>query len=155
MYFFILISLVVFLIFIKTIFNFFKYKQKEKFDKNSIYSLLRQNLSLEEALKKELSDLNKFNNIGLTEGVVNSVAEKISELQSMMDVDNVIEIYSTFIYRYIFRCGKLKNPHNIDETKLIRALYDMNFKQGGNGKTDSYFVLAEDKGEDFEKKYPN
>lgn len=119
--------------------KFLKYRVREKGDKNSIYYRLSEGLTLNEAIEKEFSDLNKFSKIGLTPQVIKTVANEIANLEERMTVDNVIEIYSTFIYRYIFRNGQLKNPSNLDETKILRVIYSLEFIE-----KDGYFVIKPD-----------
>ncbi len=126
--------------------KFSKYKTREKGDKNAIHYDLSNGLTLSEAIEKEFSDLNKFSKIGLTPRVIKTVANEIANLEEQITVDNAIEIYSAFIYRYIFRNGQLKNPSNLDETKILRAIYNLEFIE-----KNGYFVLKPEK--DFGK-YP-
>ncbi|MCK9573636.1 MAG: hypothetical protein M0R20_04485 [Candidatus Omnitrophica bacterium] len=136
--------------FIWVAWGFIKYKSKERMDKNEIYSYLRDGLSLEYALRKTFSNLNKFQNLGLQELTLNRVSEKIAGLINKTDMDNVIEIYSDFIHRYIFRGGQLKNPQSLSDQKILYALESMEFNE-----RNGYFVIKPDKNDDFDNKYPN
>lgn len=76
------------------------------------------------------------------------MSREISYLAKMTDIDNVIEIYSTFIHRYIYRDGRIKKPTNLSDQKIIYALETLDFNERGG-----YFVIKPDVGEDFDKKY--
>ncbi len=65
-----------------------------------------------------------------------------------MGTDNVVEIYSTFIHRYIFRDGRLKNPKNLSDQKILYALETLEFNE-----RNGYFVIKPDKDDDFDNKY--
>ncbi|MCG2726779.1 MAG: hypothetical protein L6420_11125 [Elusimicrobia bacterium] len=65
-----------------------------------------------------------------------------------MNTENVVEIYSSFINRYIYKSGKIPNPKNISDKKIIYAIENLNL-HNGNG----YFVIWNDKPKDFNKKY--
>ncbi|PIP17782.1 MAG: hypothetical protein COX43_02395 [Parcubacteria group bacterium CG23_combo_of_CG06-09_8_20_14_all_35_9] len=136
--------------FISTVWAFFKYKNKERMDKNEIGSYLSEGLSLSKALEKVFSSLNKYYNLGLRTSTVEQVSNGIAELEKTMDTSNVVEIYSTFIYRYVFRNGKNKKPTNISDQKIIYALETLDFNE-----RNGYFVIKPDKDEDFDKKYPD
>jgi|SRR3989344_1938996 len=137
-------------IFLWFIWGFIKYKSKERMDKNEIYSYLRDGLDLEHALQKTFSNLNKFQNLGLQESTLNRVSGKMASLVNRMDADNVVEIYSTFIHRYIFRDGQLKNPKNLSDQKILYALEAMEFNE-----RNGYFVIKSDRENDFDNKYPD
>ena len=68
----------------------------------------------------------------------------------MMNTNNVIEIYSTFIHRYIYKDGRIKKPTNLSDKKIIYALETLGFNE-----RNGYFVIKPDKGDDFDKKYPD
>ncbi len=136
--------------FISTVWAFFKYKNKGRMDKNEIGSYLSEGLSLSKAIEKAFSNLNNYNNIGLRPSTIERVGKGIAELEKTMDVGNVVEIYSTFVHRYIFRNGKNKKPTNISDQKIIYALETLDFND-----RNGYFVIKPDRGEDFDKKYPD
>ena len=118
-------------------------------DKNEVYSYLRDGLSLEEALRTAFSNLNKYQSIGLHNSTINKVSSGIAGLAKKMDTDNVIEIYSTFIHRYIYKDGRTKKPTNLSDEKIICALETLDFNE-----RNGYFVIKSDKDDDFDKKYP-
>ena len=136
--------------FLWIVWGFIKYKSKERMDKNEIYSYLHDGLDLEHALKKTFFNLNKFQNLGLQESTLNRVSEKMARLTNTMDTDNVVEIYSTFIHRYIFRDGQLKNPKNLSDQKVLYALETLEFNE-----RNGYFVIKPDRDNDFDNKYPD
>jgi hypothetical protein len=144
----IVILIVVFFLWI--VWGFVKYKNKERMDKNEVYSYLRDGLSLEESLRTAFSNLNKYQSIGLHNSTINKVSSGIAGLATKMDTVNVIEIYSTFIQRYIYRDGRTKKPTNLSDEKIIYALETLDFNE-----RNGYFVIKTDKDDDFDKKYPD
>lgn len=138
------------LLFISTVWAFFKYKNKARMDKNEIGSYLSEGLPLSIAIEKAFSNLNKYHNLGLQSSTIERVSNGIAELEKMMDASNVVEIYSTFVHRYIFGSGMNKKPTNLSDQKIIYALETLKF-DSRNG----YFVIGQDSGEDFDKKYPD
>ena len=135
--------------FISSVWAFFKYKTKERFDKNEIGSYLSEGFSLQKAIEKAFSNLNKFDNLGLHQTTIERVSSEIASLEKRMNASNVVEIYSTFIHRYIFRNGSRKKPKNLSDRKIIYALETLDFDE-----RNGYFLMRADKDEDFDKKYP-
>ncbi|KKS39530.1 hypothetical protein A3H03_02815 [Candidatus Kuenenbacteria bacterium RIFCSPLOWO2_12_FULL_42_13] len=133
------------------VYGFIKHKQTIRMDKNEIYSYLNGGLSLKEALKKAFFNLNKYEALGLSDLTVDSVSRKLAGLSIKMDNENIVEIYSDFVYRYIYRQrnGRLKKPIDVSDEKVIYALDTLDIN-GRNG----YFVIKPDKGEEIDKKYP-
>lgn len=146
----ILIIVLFLLFFISTVWAFFKYKKKERMDKNEIGLYLSKGLPLSVAVTKAFSNLNKQHVLGLQSSTIEKVSSGIAELEQIMDTSNVIEIYSIFVYRYIFRCGKKYKPANLSDQKIIYALETLKL-DSRNG----YFVIGRDSGEDFDRKYPD
>ncbi len=148
---FLIIVIIAYLLFFQVpiVWRFIEYKKLEKSYKKEIYEYLyRRGLSLSGSLEMAFSNLNESKNIKLDHSIVFVVAREISNLNKIMSVENVIEIYSQFIYRYIFNNGKDKKPKEISKEKLIYALDNIDF-DNYNG----YFVIKPDKGDDFDKKY--
>ena len=143
------IAILIVVFFLWIVWGFIKYKNKERTDKNEVYSYLRDGLSLEEALRTAFSNLNKYQSIGLHNSTINKVSSGIAGLAKKMDTDNVIEIYSTFIHRYIYKDGRTKKPTNLSDEKIIYALETLDFNE-----RNGYFVIKSDKDDDFDKKYP-
>lgn len=135
--------------FLLVVWGFMKYKNKERMDKNEVYSYIRDGLSLEESLRTAFSNLNKYQALGLHNSTIDKVGNILAGLEKMMDTNNIIEIYSTFIHRYIYRDGRLKKPTNLSDEKIIYALENLDFNE-----RNGYFVIKPDKDEDFVKKYP-
>jgi hypothetical protein len=136
--------------FIWTVWGFLKYKQMERMDKNEITSYLRDGLSLHEALKRAFSNLNKFKHLGLQEATVEKVSDGIAGLEKMMSAGNVVEIYSSFIHRYIYRNGKYKTPHNLSDQKIVYAIQALGLQE-----RNGYYVIKPDEGVEIDKKYPD
>jgi len=103
---------------------------------------------LKQSLQKAFSNLNKIQNLGLQNSTINRVSTKIANLVNIMNIDNVIEIYSTFVYRYIFENGRVKKPTNLSDQKIIYAVETLEFNE-----LNGYFVLKPDTGDDLDKKY--
>ncbi len=148
---FLIIVIIAYLLFflVPIVWKFIEYKKLEKSYKQEIYEhLYRKGNSLSKSLEMAFSNLNEFKNLKLDYSIVLMVAREMSILNKIMSVENVIEIYPQFIYRYIFNNGKNKRPKEISKEKLIYALENMSFDNNLG-----YFVLKPDKGDDFDKKY--
>lgn len=145
---FIILSVVVIFI-VWNIWSFLKYKKNEAKNKMTIQRYLSNGLTLDKALGKAFSDLNENLKLGLSSSTITIVAEKVADLNKMMGVDNVVEIYSTFIHRYIFRCTR-KKSRSVSDTKIIYAIENMEIDE-----RNGYFVIKPDTEKDFDKKYPN
>ena len=144
------ISILIVGILLWVVWSFVKYKNNERMDKNEIYSYLRDGLSLGQALKTAFSNLNKYETLNLREATIDRVSSEMANLEKTMSVDNVIESYSTFIHRYIYRDGSRKNPKNLSDQKILYALGTLDFDEH-NG----YFLMKADKDDEFHKKYPD
>ena len=72
-------------------------------DKNEIGSYLSEGLPIAKAIEKAFLNLNKYQNLGLRSSTIERVSNGIAGLGKTMDTSNVVEIYSTFVHRYIFR----------------------------------------------------
>jgi hypothetical protein len=130
------------------IWEFIKYRNKNKLFENEVYSHINNGLSLEDALKLSFIRLNNSQNFGLSDSTIIKVCDKIVDLEKRMNTENVVEIYSSFINRYIYKSGKITNPKNISDKKIIYAIENLNL-HNGNG----YFVIWNDKPEDLNKKH--
>jgi len=132
------------------VFAFLKYKKKEARDKREVHAYIASGLTLAQAIEKAFFGLNEDFKMGLSRSTISTVANEIAGLKGMMSADNVIEIYSTFIHRYIFRDDTNKDALNIEDSKILYALSHLNFDGKGG-----YFVIRPDANdEDFDKKYP-
>lgn len=144
---FIILAVVGFILW--NIFAFVRYKGRESKDKDRITGYLRSILSLTEAIQKVFSELNDSLPNRLKTETISTVAEKIASLQNQMEMENVIEIYSTFVYRYI--CRNSNRPHpNVNDRNVLYAVNNMTFEQ-----RNGYFVLKPDSDEEIDKKYPS
>lgn len=131
-----------------TVWGFVKYKSKERMAKNEIYSYINDGLLLPEAIKKSLMNVKEYTNLNLDKATINKVGDIIASLSNRMNIDNVIEIYSTFIHRYIYRDGRNKKADNIEDKKIIYAVENLELNE-----RNGYFVIQPDKGDDWDKKY--
>mgnify|MGYP001577285572 FL=1 len=125
-----------------------KYKKTEAKDKQKIMSYIQSGLTLSDAIEKDFLDLSNRLPSKLNQQTISAVSQQLAALQSMMSVDNVIEIYSTFIYRYINRNTSKPHP-NVKDEQVLYAVHSMDFDQ-----LNGYFRLKADKGDDFSNKYP-
>ena len=125
-----------------------KYKKSESKNKKKIMSYIQSGLSLSDAIEKDILDLNNRMPSKLNQQTIHTVSQQLAALQSIMSVDNVIEIYSTFIHRYINR-NKSKPHPNVRDEKVLYAVQSMDFDE-----LNGYFRLKADKGDDFTNKYP-
>ncbi len=136
--------------FLWNIWAFLKYKKIERKDKNEISSYILEGMSLAEAIEKTFSNLNNRKDIGLRPETIEKVSNELEELITIMDVSNVVEIYLTFLHRYIFDFGRNMNPKNISDEKIIYAVETLDFNERGG-----YFVVKTDRAEEIDKKYPD
>lgn len=143
----IVILLIAFLLWV--VWGFLKYKRNEKQAKAIIYECISKGMSLHDAVHVTFANLNQSYELGLSENTVQKIADKISGLTTKMDLDNAIEIYATFLHRYIFRDGPVKKPQGVSDEKVRYAIESMQFDE-----RNGYFVIKYDSGEDFDLKYP-
>lgn len=130
------------------IFGFLRYKKKESTDKTKVAGLIEAGVALSEAIERVFSEFNASLPKPLTANTVSIVARHISSLQEEMTVGNVIEIYSTFVYRYI--CRNSTRPHpNVTDNNVLFAVRNMTFDE-----RNGYFVLKADNDTEIDKKYP-
>ncbi len=131
------------------IWGFIKYKRNEGQAKKIIYQCISKGMSLEKAVLLTFSNLNESHKLGLSPNTINRVARKISELTAKMDLDNAIEIYATFLHRYLFKTDSLKTSTGVSDTGVLYAIESMEFNE-----RNGYFVLKPDHGEKDDPKYP-
>lgn len=132
-----------------TVYGFIKYKRNEGEAKKIIYQCISRGMSLEKTVLLTFSNLNESHKLGLSPDTINKVAEKISELTAKMDLDNAIEIYATFLHRYLFETDSLKTAAGVSDAQVLRAIESMEFNE-----RNGYFVLKPDHGEKDDPKYP-
>ncbi len=145
------IAALIIFFFLWLVFDFLKYQGKERLNKNKVFSYLQDGLSLAQALKLALSNLNKNKALNLSDSIIERISSDIASLGDRMDVRNVVDVFSDFIYRYIFYHGKYKNPKNLSEEKIIYALETLELQDRGG-----YYVIKPDMDRDeFRKKYSN
>jgi hypothetical protein len=129
--------------------GYWKYRRRERMDKNEIGAYLSRGDSLVEAIEKAFGNLNAEMDLRLQNSTIRKVAEKISDFQSIMPVENVVEIYSTCMSRYVFQTETVKNPTGVSDEQILYAIEKVELiEQNG------YFVVAADR-TDIEKKYPS
>ena len=133
------------------IWGFFKFRLITRGTKVAIRLHLASGLTLFDAIKKAFLDLNMSRNLGLHEITIEKVSSKIANLETIMDTDNVVEIYLTFIWRYIFRDGRKMKPTNLEDQKIIYALENLDF----NEKNGFYVIKPDTDYNEIDKKLPN
>lgn len=106
-------------------------------------------MSLEKTILLTFSNLNESHKLGLSQNTINRVASKISELTTKMDLDNAIEIYASFLHRYLFETDSLKTSAGVSDAQVLYAIESMEFNE-----RNGYFVLKSDHGEKDDPKYP-
>ena len=119
---------VLYLIF-RQIFRFLKYLSFEKRYKNEIKLYLRDGVLLPEAIAQAFRNLNKDKKIGLSDSTINEISYGLSELVQKMDTENVIDIYASFIYLYVFYNGKDMGATYITDEKLTNYFLGLNLQQ--------------------------
>ncbi len=130
-------------------FGFFKYKKQEAQIKRAIQEFMQSGMSLHDAITRHLVELNDSLGLGLSEPVIRLTANTVSSLSSRMDADNVVEIYATVLYRYVFRNGTVATPERLDEARFSYAIEHLNLAERGG-----YYVVKPDFGKDIDLKYP-
>lgn len=133
-----------------TVYGFIKYKRNEGEAKKIIYQCIAKGMSLEKAILLTFSNLNESHKLSLSQNTINRVANKISELTTKMDLDNAIEIFTTFLHRYLFEVDSLKTSAGISDAQVLYAIESMEFNE-----RNGYFVLKPDHGEKDDPKYPH
>ena len=131
------------------IWGFIKYKRNEGQAKKIVYQCISKGMSLEKAVSLTFSNLNESHKLGLSLNTINKVANNISELTSKMDLDNAIEIYATFLHRYLFEMDSLKTSVGVSDAQVLYAIESMEFNE-----RNGYFVLKPDHGGKDDPKYP-
>lgn len=132
-----------------TVYGFIKYKRNEGEAKKIIYQCISEGMSLEKAVLLTFSNLNESHKLGLSADIINEVAQKISGLTTKMDLDNAIEIYATFLHRYILEMDSLKTSTGVSDAQVLYAIESTEFNE-----RSGYFVLKSDHGEKDDPKYP-
>ena len=128
--------------------GFIRYKKKESKDKTNVAGLIASGVALPEAIERVFVELNVSLPNKLAADTVSLVAMHISSLQEKMDTENIIEIYSTFVYRYV--CRNSTRPHpNVTDNNVLYAVRNMTFDE-----RNGYFVLKVDDESEIDKKYP-
>lgn len=110
---------------------------------------LSEGRSITQAIEQVFSDLNRRLTLGLRTSTIAAVSEKIGSLASDMELDNVAEIYSTFVHRYVFRDGAQLSPNKLDDEKILIAANELRLSE-----SNGYFVLSPDSQKDIERKSP-
>jgi len=132
-----------------TFFGFLQYKRLEAKDKSTISQLLSQGHDLMSAFTTALADLNTRYDLSLSQQTISHVANKIAEVAPQMGSGNVIEIYSTFVHRYLFRDKPRRTGVKLGQTKVVYAADNIDLQE-----RNGYFVIRPDTPEDIELKYP-
>jgi hypothetical protein len=124
------ILLLVLAFFAWTVWRFLKYKRQESEDKRKVGYYFSTGASLAEAIELAFSDLNRTANCGLHSDTIHAIAHKLVSLSELMDASNVVEIYSSFVERYVLLKGRVaivrdvpsKKSVKLDEARLLYAV---------------------------------
>src|SRR6266478_1500726 len=151
------ILLLVLAFFAWTFWRFLKYKRQESGDKRKVGYYLSTGTSLPEAIELAFSDLNRTVNCGLRSDTIHAIAHKLASLSRIMDASNVVEIYSSFVERYVLLRGRVavvtdvssKKSLKLDEARLLYAVERLDLV-ARNG----HYCLKPSTEEDFSTKYP-
>lgn len=138
-------------------FGFSDYKRQERGDKRQVVQKLQEGLSLREALEEVFNDLNKHFDLGLGNNTVQEVAKVIADLEGKMDLENVIEIYSSFIYWCIFDGGKFgfgkeekRSNYKFRDESVLYAVNNLSLRESGG----YYALRADSDPEELSRKRP-
>ena len=151
------ILLLVLAFFAWTVWGFLKYKRQEGRDKREIGYYLSTGASLVEAKELAFSDLNRNANCGLRSDTIHGIAHKLASLSGVMDASNVVEIYSSFVERYVLLRGRVavvrdvpsKKSLKLDEARLLYAVEHLDLVD-----RNGYYCLKPSTEEDFKTRYP-
>jgi hypothetical protein len=122
------------------IFRFRRYLSFERRCKNEISSYLQKGISLPEAIAQAFSNLNIDKKIGLSEATINRISFGMNDLLQKMDIENVIDIYASFIYLYVFSNGRNMNAFNVTDEKLTNYFFSLKLRQ-----KNGYYALEHSK----------
>lgn len=123
----------VFLYIIWEIVNFITFKSITKIDKKTITINSKNNISVENSIKSIFTKLNKRKKINLEESTIDKVSKKLSTLQDTMPIENVSEIFTSFIFWYVLKGNMFNDPINISDEYILSSVENMNIKKGKNG----------------------
>ncbi|MGI6374113.1 MAG: hypothetical protein ACOX0C_02145 [Patescibacteria group bacterium] len=118
------------------LFRFIIFTNLRKAYKKIINRYVAEGLSLFEAINNDFEKLNKSRNLNLQTDTIEKVSHKIAELQKIMDIDNVAEVYSAFLFWHIFKSKVGLSPNNLSDQKIILASENMKFNE-----KNGYYVL--------------
>jgi hypothetical protein len=135
----IILALLLLLIFWQ-VFNFLKYLSFERRCKNEISSYLQDGFLLPKAIARAFSNLNEDKKIGLSDLTINRISYGMNDFLQKMDVENVIDIYASFIYLYVFSNGRNMNAVGITDEKLTNYFLDLNLRN-----KNGYYVIKHGK----------
>jgi len=144
----------VLLFFIRTTYVFIRFRRLTFEQKHQINRYLSDGLSLQAAIERVLSELNQKRNLGLTEATINTISQKITNLSSITDVSNVVDILAQFTQRYILFEDRFslfrKTPWMLDNNRVIYAAEHLELHE-----RNGYFLIKPNTDADFKTKYPN
>jgi len=146
----IFIVLIIVVILLWFVGGYFKFRMMSRGMKIAVRMHLVTGLPLSEAIKKAFLELNQSRKLGLQDATIEKVSNKIASFEEMMNTDNVMDIYSTFVWRYIFRDGGRMKPKNLTDEKVIYALENLKFNE-----KNGFYVIKPDKGAEIDEKYPS
>lgn len=133
-----------------TVAGFVGYRRMEAEDKRKIQSLLVAGHDMPSAISEALRDLKGQYNLNLSDKAISAIGERMQQLLYQMNTENVVEIYSTFVHRYIFRDRPRRQGVTLDQGKLLCAVEELQLRE-----RNGYFVIKPDIRDEFDRKYPS
>jgi len=118
------------------LFRFIIFMSLRKAYKVKINQYIVMGLSLFEAIKKDFKNLNVSRNLKLQSTTIEKVSHNIAELNKIMGIDNVAEVYSAFLFWFVFKSKVGTSPKNLSDKKIILASENMEFDE-----KNGYYVL--------------
>lgn len=122
---------------IKEIFAFTQLKASIRNNKKIISQQLSSGTPLPTAIENDFAELNINRKLNLATSTIQKISHNISSPNIKMGDLNIIEIYTSFLYWYVFKGNFGATPDNTDEEWLINASKNLKLKE----KNDGYMLL--------------
>ncbi len=131
-------AIIIVLIIFREMFRFMVLNSLKRTNKKIIAYHLSTGLLLSDAIKTEFEKLNKNRELDLKFDTIATISKNIANLENKMNVDNVAEVYSDFIFWHIFKSKLGKRPTKIIDAQIISLSENMKF----NIKDGYYMLIA-------------
>jgi len=150
------IAAVALLLVVRTTYIFLRFRRLVAEQGREIGFHLSQGLSLEAAIGKTLSDLNRTRALGLAEATLGAVGRRIAGLSAVMETGNVVDILAQFTQRYLlletrtpfFQRSSAQAPRRPNDNKVLYAAEHLDLQERGG-----YFLISPSTQADFRTKY--